>query len=187
MLRRRMRFAAVLVVVVLALTGFSSGKGKSRGSSGGGGGGGGGCSSSKKSNGGYVGAGAGSGSDYDSDYDSDYGSGDDYNGSSSGSTADPYATSSDTVQARVVTCVRRASGKRKAVTYATVRVEAPTGTTGVYEIDVDFEDASGTVVDSADTEVTLESGESKTLRISMDFPKQVTRVRACEARATARG
>ncbi|MFE4831411.1 hypothetical protein [Streptomyces sp. NPDC056672] len=180
MLRRRMRFAAVLVVVVLALTGFSSGKGKSKGSSGGGGGGGG-CSSSKKSNGGYVGAGAGAGSG--SDYDSD----DDYNGSSSGSTADPYATSSDTVQARVVTCVRKASGKRKAVTYATVRVEAPTGTTGVYEIDVDFEDASGTVVDSADTEVTLESGESKTLRISMDFPKQVTRVRACEARATARG
>ncbi|MFE4175037.1 hypothetical protein ACFRR7_23810 [Streptomyces sp. NPDC056909] len=180
MLRRRMRFAAVLVVVVLALTGFSSGKGKSKGSSGGGGGGGG-CSSSKKSNGGYVGAGSGS------DYDSDYGSGDDYNGSSGGSTADPYATSSDTVQARVVTCVRKASGKRKAVTYATVRVEAPTGTTGVYEIDVDFEDASGTVVDSADTEVTLESGESKTLRISMDFPKQVTRVRACEARATTAG
>ncbi|MEV7678620.1 hypothetical protein AB0O64_08685 [Streptomyces sp. NPDC088341] len=182
MLRRRMRFAAVLVVVVLALTGFSSGKGKSKGSSGGGGGGGGGgCSSSKKSNGGYVGAGAGS------DYDSDYDSGDDYNGSSSGSTADPYATSSDTVRARVVTCVRKASGKRKAVTYATVRVEAPTGTTGVYEIDVDFKDASGTVVDSADTEVTLESGESKTLRIAMDFPKQVTRVRACEARATAAG
>ncbi|MEV0034624.1 hypothetical protein [Streptomyces sp. NPDC050804] len=181
MLRRRMRFAAVLVVVVLALTGFSSGKGKSKGSSGGGGGGGG-CSSSKKSNGGYVGAGAGSGSDYDSDYDSNDG----YNGSSSGSTADPYATS-DTVQARVITCVRKASGKRKAVTYATVRVEAPTGTTGVYEIDVDFKDASGTVVDSADTEVTLESGESKTLRISMDFPKQVTRVRACEARATTTG
>ncbi|MFE1957326.1 hypothetical protein [Streptomyces sp. NPDC059479] len=179
-----MKFAAVLVVVMLALTGFSSGKGsgsgkgRSKGSSSGGGGGG--CSSSKKSNGGYVGAGTSSGSDYDSD--DDYGS-----GSSSGSTANPYATSttSGTVQARIVTCVRKASGKRKAVTYATVRVETPSGTTGLYEIDVDFKDASGTVVDNADTEVTLESGESETLRISMDSPKQITRVRTCEARATA--
>ncbi|MFD7894138.1 hypothetical protein [Streptomyces sp. NPDC059743] len=178
-----MKFAAVLVVVMLALTGFSSGKGsgsgkgKSKGSSSSGGGG---CSSSKKSNGGYVGAGTSSGSDYDSD--DDYGS-----GSSSGSTANPYATSttSGTVQARIVTCVRKASGKRKAVTYATVRVETPSGTTGLYEIDVDFKDASGTVVDNADTEVTLESGESETLRIPMDSPKQITRVRTCEARATA--
>ncbi|MYZ35941.1 MULTISPECIES: hypothetical protein [unclassified Streptomyces] len=180
MLRRHMKFAAVLVVVVLALTGFSSGKGsgkgKSKGSSSSGGGG---CSSSKKSNGGY--AGAGSGSHYDDD--DDYGS-----GSSSGSTADPYATSttSGTVQARIVTCVRKASGKRKAVTYATVRVDTPSGTTGLYEIDVDFKDASGTVVDNADTEVTLESGESRTLRVTMDSPKQVSRVRTCEARATAR-
>ncbi|WP_245703946.1 hypothetical protein [Streptomyces lushanensis] len=173
-----MRFAAVLVVVTLALTGFSSGKGSGKGKSKGSGGGGGGCSSPKKSNGGYAGAGVGS--DHDSDDDYAY-------GSSGGSTASPYATSttSGTVQARIVTCVRRASGKRKAVTYATVRVETPSGTAGLYEIDVDFKDASGTVVDSADTEVTLESGDSTTLRVPMDSPNQVTRVRTCEARATA--
>ncbi|MFF3754599.1 hypothetical protein ACFYYH_29830 [Streptomyces sp. NPDC002018] len=186
MLRRRLRFAAVLVVVVMALTGFSSGKGKSKGSSGGGGGGGG-CSSSKKSNAGY----AGTGSDDDSDYDSNYGSDDGSYGSSGGSQSDPYPTgptatvTSDGVQVRVVTCVRKASGKRKAVTYATVRVEAAPGVTGVHEIEVDFKDASGRIVDSADAEATLSDGQATTVRVPMDFPKRVTRVRACEARAVA--
>ncbi|MFD3915615.1 hypothetical protein [Streptomyces sp. NPDC058603] len=183
MMRRRLKIAAVLVVVVLALTGFSSstgGKsGKSRGSSGGsGGGGGGGCSNSKKSNGSY----SGSHADDDSDYGSDYGSDDDY-GSSGSSYGDPTpaATATDGPEARVVTCVRKAKGKRKAVTYATVRVTAESGLTDTYEVDVRFEDASGSVVDFGDANVELEGGETTTVRVPMDSPKQVSRVRECVA------
>ncbi|MEU0281729.1 hypothetical protein [Streptomyces sp. NPDC006195] len=179
MMRRRLKIAAVLVVVVLALTGFSSstgGKsGKSRGSSGGsGGGGGGGCSNSKKSNGSYSGSHA--------DDDSDYGSDDDY-GSSGSSYGDPTpaATATDGPEARVVTCVRKAKGKRKAVTYATVRVTADSGLTDTYEVDVRFEDASGSVVDFGDANVELEGGETTTVRVPMDSPKQVSRVRECVA------
>ncbi|MFE4371443.1 hypothetical protein ACFRMN_24990 [Streptomyces sp. NPDC056835] len=173
MIRRRLKIAAVLVVVVLALTGFSSstgGKGgksgKSRGSSGGGG-----CSNSKKSNGSY------SGSRYDSD--------DDY-GSSGNSYDDPTPTATATAgaEARIVTCVSRAKGKRKAVTYATVRVSAGPGLADTYEVDVTFEDASGSVVDFGDTTVELEGGETTTVRVPMDSPRQISRVRKCEATVT---
>lgn len=171
LMRRRLKLAVVLVAVVLALTGFSSstggksGKsGKSKGSSSGGG-----CSSSKKSNGSY------------SNHDSD----DDY-GSSGSSYNDPTPTPTATsgVQAWIVTCVSKASGKRKAVTYATVRVEAEAGLLDTYEVDVTFKDASGSVVDFGDTKIELEGGETKTVRVSMDSPRQVSRVRKCEAVAT---
>ncbi|MFD7119560.1 hypothetical protein [Streptomyces sp. NPDC056730] len=178
-MRRRLKIAAVLVVVVLALTGFSSSSGgksgKSRGSSGGSGsGGGGGCSNSKKSNGSYAGSNAND--------DSDYGSDDDY-GSSGSSYGDPTptATATDGWEARVVSCVRKAKGKRKAVTYASVRVTVDPGPTDSYEVDVRFEDASGSVVDFGDTEVELEGGETATVKVPMDSPKQVSRVRKCVA------
>ncbi|WP_327236120.1 hypothetical protein OG349_21350 [Streptomyces sp. NBC_01317] len=177
MIRRRLKFAAVLVAVVLALTGFSSGHGSKSGKSKGSGGGGGGCSNSKKSNGSSY---NGSDSDYDSDSgtDADYSSGDSY---TSAPTAG--ATSGSDVVAEVVTCVRKAKGKRKAVTYATVRVQAPTGTTATYEVDVDFRGATGAVLDNADTEVTLDSGESTTVRVRMESPKVVRNVTDCAATA----
>uniref|UniRef100_UPI000625CE4E hypothetical protein n=1 Tax=Streptomyces odonnellii TaxID=1417980 RepID=UPI000625CE4E len=137
------------------------------------GGGGGGCSSSKKKNNGYV----GSGSDYDSD--------DDYSTSSGGSsTSGSTASSAHGVRVTMVACARRASGKRKAVTYASVMVTTDPGVSGTYEVEVDFKDAAGGVVDSADTEVTLTSGDTQTLRVPMDFPNQVSKVRTCEPRVT---
>ncbi|MER8000630.1 hypothetical protein [Streptomyces sp. NPDC095613] len=185
MMRRRLKFAAVLVAVVLALTGFSSAahgksKGRGSGSSSSGGGsdsGGGGCSSSMKSNGSY----SGSHRDYDDDDDDDY-------GSSGGSyTAEPTPAATSEVQAWIVSCVSTAKGKRKAVTYATVTVEAPTsaGLTDTYDVDVVFRDASGSLVDTGDTEVALAGGESKTVKVRMDSPRQVSRVRKCEASAEA--
>ncbi|MYV53058.1 hypothetical protein [Streptomyces sp. SID3212] len=177
MIRRRLKLAAVLVAVVLALTGFSSGHGSKSGKSKGSGGGGGGCSNSKKSNGSYGGSGSG---DSDSDYDSeaDYTSGDSYTGAPTAG-----ATSGSDVVAEVVTCVRKARGKRKAVTYATVRVQAPAGPTATYEVDVDFRGASGAVLDNADTEVTLDSGESTTVRVRMESPGVIRNVKDCEATA----
>ena len=186
MIRRRLKFAAVLVVVVMALTGFSSSKSKGRSGSSRSGGSsgsdsGGGCSSSKKSNGSYSGPHSSSRHD-EADDDDDYSS----SGDSYTEDPAPTATSSGGVQARIVTCVRKAKGKRKAVTYATVRVEVPPGigATDYYDVDVTFKDASGSVVDSGDTEVSLTDGESRTLRVAMDSPRQVARVRTCVASAT---
>ncbi|MFJ5225337.1 hypothetical protein [Streptomyces sp. NPDC088400] len=185
MIRRRMKFAAVLIVVVMALTGFSSSKGKGRSGSGSSGrsgssgsDSGGGCSSSDKSNGSY----SGSHSRYDDDDDDDYSS----SGDSYTEDPAPTATSTGGVQAQIVTCVRKAKGKRKAVTYATVRVEVPPGigATDYYDVDVTFKDASGSVVDTGDTTVSLTDGETKTLRVAMDSPRQVARVRKCVASAT---
>lgn len=182
---------AVLVVVVLALTGFqpaasggrgSRGHGKSGGSSSGGSGGGGGCSSPRQGNGGsHSGSGSGSGISGQHRDDSTDSSG---SGSSSGPVTDD-----DGVRAEVVSCVRKAQGKRKAVTYATVRVvadeDSPASET--YDIDVTFKDAAGAYVDYGDAEVTLAGGETRTVRVPMDTPRKVTRVRQCAATATVEG
>ncbi|MBT2391048.1 hypothetical protein J7E87_16835 [Streptomyces sp. ISL-1] len=175
MVRRRLKLAAVLVVVVLALTGFSSssggkggkgGKSGSKGSSGGGGG----CSSSKKSNSGYR--------DYDDD---DY-------GSSSGSdsyTGDPTPTATDSgpAEAYVVDCVKKGRGSRRADTAATVKVVSGSTVAHLYEVDVVFLDAVGEVVDRGYTKVSLDAGETETVKVRMQSPKKVSRVKKCEADA----
>ncbi|MFE3514678.1 hypothetical protein [Streptomyces sp. NPDC059166] len=174
MMRRQMRFAAVLVVVVLALTGFStsshggrSGKsGKSRSSSGGGG-----CSNSKKSNNGY----------HDYDHDDDY---DSSSGSSGGSTyesATPSPTASDAPAVRVVRCAQPRKGKRKAVTYSTVEVRSTAAVEHTYEVDVTFVDAKGLTVDTGDVSVDLDSGETRMVTVKMDSPGLVSRVKRCTA------
>ncbi|WP_329064913.1 hypothetical protein [Streptomyces sp. NBC_01429] len=176
----------MLVTVVLALTGFSSSsKSRSRGSShgGSGSGGGSGCSSPERGNGSSSSSSSGSsgsGSGYHSGSGTRHDSDDDHDDtSSSGSTS-----TADGVEARIVTCVRKARGKRKAVTYATVRVEAGRASTETYDIDVTFTDAAGSYVDFGDAEVTLDSGETRTVRVPMDTPREVTRVRKCEVDAT---
>ncbi|MEV4965850.1 hypothetical protein AB0886_29935 [Streptomyces sp. NPDC024062] len=176
MVRRQMRFAAVLVVVVLALTGFStsshggkSGKsGKSRSS----GGSGGGCSSSKKSNNGYR------------DYDDD-----DYDSSSGGSTygsATPSATASDAPGLRVVRCAQPKKGKRKANTSSSIEITSTAAGTHVYEIDVTFVDAKGLTVDTGETEVEVDGGDSRTVAVRMDSPRSVSRVKRCLVTAELR-
>ncbi|MEU2486754.1 hypothetical protein ABZ593_19365 [Streptomyces sp. NPDC012617] len=173
MVRRQMRFAAVLVVVVLALTGFSTsshgGKsGKSRSS----GGSGGGCSSSKKSNNGYR------------DYDDD-----DYDSSSGGSTygsATPSPTASDAPGLRVVRCAQPKKGKRKANTSSSIEITSTATGTHVYEIDVTFVDAKGLTVDTGETEVEVDGGDSRTVAVRMDSPRSVSRVKRCLVTAELR-
>ncbi|MFI8438834.1 hypothetical protein ACIGJO_34915 [Streptomyces sp. NPDC079020] len=180
MMRRRMRFAAVLVVVVLALTGFStSSSGKSRSgksSSGKSSGSGGGCSNSKKSNGGYH------------DYDND-----DYDSSSSGSsggtdygTPTPTATTSDVPEVRVVRCAQPRKGKRKAVTSSLVELKSMALGSQTYEVEVTFLDALGNTVDSAETTATLDHGFVKDLVVRMDNPRKVSKVKRCRVTAELR-
>lgn len=174
MMRRQMRFAAVLVVVVLALTGFStsshggkSGKSRSSGS------GGGGCSNSKKSNGGYR------------DYDDD----DDYDSSSGGSTyesATPSPTASDAPVVRVIRCAQPKRGKRRAVTSSTVEIRSTATTEHTYEVDVTFVDAKGLTVDTGEATVDLAHGDTATVTVKMDSPRLVSRVKRCMVSAELR-
>ncbi|MFJ8882932.1 hypothetical protein ACIRJR_05925 [Streptomyces sp. NPDC102402] len=177
MMRRQMRFAAVLVVVVLALTGFSTsshgGKsGKSRSS---GGSGGGGCSSSKKSNNGYR--------DYDDD---DYDSSSSSSGGSTYESATPGPTASDAPVVRVVRCAQPKKGKRRAVTSSTVEIRSTATTEHTYEVDVTFVDAKGLTVDTGEATVDLANGDTATVTVKMDSPRLVSRVKRCTVSAELR-
>ncbi|MGW5420894.1 hypothetical protein [Streptomyces sp. NPDC003943] len=194
MVRTRLKLAATLTVVVLALTGFqtgssgghgsggksssgksSSGKSSSRsGKSKSSGGGGGGCSSSKKKN-----------NDYD-DYDDDY----DNSGSSGGSddsTATPSPSLSPSAEAfaDVVDCVKPAQPKRKgkparrADTTATVKITSEEFDTRTFRVVVAFVDASYKEVDRADAVVTVGSRGTKTFELAMRNPTAVGRVKRC--------
>ncbi|MCG7528018.1 hypothetical protein MHW47_26705 [Streptomyces sp. OfavH-34-F] len=174
MRRQHVKLTVVLVAVVLALTGFSSGshggkgKSKSRSSSGGGGG----CSNSKKSNGTY----------HDTDSDTDYGS----SSGSSGSTytdPTPAPTATDAPRVYVFRCAQPARGKRKAYTASTVRLTAVTSGTHTYEVDVSFLDAMGNLVDTGEATVEADGGETKTVSVRMDSPRTVSRVKKCRVTA----
>ncbi|WP_435969536.1 hypothetical protein [Streptomyces sp. Qhu_M48] len=185
MVRTRLKMAATLTVVVLALTGFQTGHGSSSSSGGGSGksksrsgdSDGGGCSSSKKSN-----------DDYEDHDDSSGGSG---GGSGGGvtetATAAPSVTSSTApVEVVVVDCVEPGQRKRKgkparsADTTATVEVTPRDWRVrGTYEIVVAFEDAKGATVDARAVEVTMADGETQTVDVPMRNPKAVDRVKDC--------
>ncbi|MFD4945804.1 hypothetical protein ACFVYE_30645 [Streptomyces sp. NPDC058239] len=177
MMRQHIKLSAVLVVVVLALTGFStsshggrSGKSKSGGSSSSGGG----CSNSKKSNGSY----------HDSDYDdNDYDSSSSSSGNTGYETPTPSATASDAPQAYVFRCAQPRKGKRKAVTTSTVRLTANAVGSHTYEVDVTFLDARGNTVDTGEASVDVEGGETKTVSVRMDSPRKVSRVKKCRVEA----
>ncbi|MEW2070806.1 hypothetical protein [Streptomyces sp. NPDC007346] len=173
MMRRQMKLAAVLVVVVLALTGFSTstsgGKGsKSKGS----GSSGGGCSNSKKSNSGYR------HTDYDDD---DYG--DNSSSGSSGSYGTPTPTASDDPAVRVIRCTQPGKGKRKAVTASVIELRSNDTRSHTYEVDVTFLDARGNTVDTAETTTTLDAGDVRNLTVRMESPRRVSEVKRCEVTA----
>ncbi|MEV5159288.1 MULTISPECIES: hypothetical protein [unclassified Streptomyces] len=170
MMRRQMRFAAVLVVVVLALTGFStsshggkSGKSRSKSSSSGGG-----CSNSKKSNGSYH--------RYDDD---DYDSSSSSSGGSTYESATPGPTASGAPVVRVIRCAQPKKGKRKAVTSSTVQIRSTASVEQTYEVDVTFQDAKGLTVDTGEATVDLTYGETETVAVKMDSPRLVSRVKRC--------
>ncbi|MFE9043151.1 hypothetical protein ACFY9F_29415 [Streptomyces sp. NPDC012421] len=176
--RTRLKMAATLTVVVLALTGFQTssggkgGSGKSKSKSSGGG-----CSSDKKDNDDYQGSGS----------NGDGGSGGEY-------TAEPTATATATygpgVDVLVVDCVKPAQKKRKgkparkADTTATLRIvnEGLYSTTETRRVTLEFRNAAGSVVDTAETTVTVEGGQRKDFEVKMAKPRLVDKVRTCVIR-----
>ncbi|MEV5902918.1 hypothetical protein OG613_20790 [Streptomyces sp. NBC_00015] len=168
---RKLRFAAVAVCVVLALTGFSTSKGHGRSH----GGGGGGCSSSDQnhdsssSTSGSTSSGS-SGSTYhdyddDDDYTDDtYGDG----GSSSTSTAQQDAT------VELVDCATPSEA------YATVEVTNPNATGGYFTVTVDFLDAGSRRVEQRSTDEYVAGNDSSTVQVDLSSPGVAAKVDHCE-------
>lgn len=153
---RRVRLTAVLVGVVLALTGFSStgGSGKSKSKSSGGG-----CSSSKSKS---------------KTKTKSYGS---TGGSGSGSTATATATATPTpsrplAHAEVVTCAGPSVAK------ATVKVTSDAAAGYTFRVPLVFEGASGRV-DSGSVDLALKAGESRTVDLPMTSAAKAGEVRRC--------
>ncbi|WP_328901666.1 MULTISPECIES: hypothetical protein [unclassified Streptomyces] len=175
MKRQHVKLTVVLVAVVLALTGFSTGShgsksrsGKSRSSHSSSGGG---CSNSKKSNGTY--------------HDTD--SGTRYNrtsGGTSGTTrTSPTPTATAAPKAYVFRCATPAKGAVKAVTTSTVRLTATASGSHTYNVDVTFLDASGIAIDTGRATAKASRGETKTVSVRMDHPDKVTQVTKCTVTA----
>ncbi|MFD3536272.1 hypothetical protein [Streptomyces sp. NPDC058664] len=172
MVRTRLKLAATLTVVVLALTGFHTGHGSS---------GGGGKSKSGKSR---------SDDDSGGGCSSDEKSNDDYSGSgdAGGETAyapTPTAASTAEVVTAVVDCVdpaqkkRKGKPARKADVTATVKVRSTAATEKTFRIVVVFKGASGGAVDHVTTEVTVEPGGTETVEVEMVHPENVDQVKEC--------
>ncbi|MFE5731433.1 hypothetical protein ACFQ7A_11100 [Streptomyces sp. NPDC056528] len=181
MVRTRVKLAATLTVVMLALTGFHTGKG------GHGSGGGSGKSKSGKSRS------HSSSSDSDSD-DDDSGGGcsssekgnDDYGSNDAAATPSPLPTATGAaVEVVVVDCVKPARRKGKgrpargADTTATLEVTSHAGVEKTYRVTLEFKGAAGDAVDSAEALVTVGAHEEKTFEVAMKHPKTVDRVRDC--------
>ncbi|MGA4858095.1 hypothetical protein ACPCAB_15755 [Streptomyces koyangensis] len=178
---RHLRFGAVLIVVVLALTGFSTGsssgksgsKSKSRSSSSSGGG----CSSSKKDND------TSRGSGYRGGYRDTHQ--DDTSSSSGGSSS---STTTDQVTVTVVDCAGPGRTKRaKADTTAALRVTSnATADDLSVSLALHFENAAGSTLDSPTTNLRLSPGETRTVTVRMTNPRKAAQVRDCEVdRVTA--
>ncbi|WP_345008988.1 hypothetical protein [Streptomyces shaanxiensis] len=168
-----LKLTAVSVLVVMALTGFSS-KGRGHGGSDGdsSGGGGGGCSSSSQDHDSTSSSGGTSGSTYD-DYDDD-----DYAGTSGGSgDYSPTPTSSPAQDATVelVTCtsVRQP--------YATVTVTNPNAESEFFTVTVDFLDAENRRVERGTKNVFVGGNQMERVEVDLPSPDLVAKVDHCQA------
>ncbi|MFJ3232387.1 hypothetical protein [Streptomyces sp. NPDC086787] len=178
---RTLKFTAVSALVVLSLTGFTSGRGHGHGHSGGGGGG---CSSSgqdhdaSSSGGGaykdddHGGSGGGSGS-YRDPYDDtdDYGS-----GSSGGGTSAPAFADGT---AKLLSC---ATPKKP---YATVEVTNPNGTATRFDVTITFDDARGAEVASASEEAVVPANGRATVQLEVQGADRAARVARCDLEPVA--
>ncbi|MFE2095969.1 hypothetical protein [Streptomyces sp. PTD9-10] len=160
---RTIRFTAVLMFVVLALTGFSSGHGRSRGhhyksghSSGGGG-----CSSSHQDH-----------DDEDNDsYDSSYSDSDDTSDGGGGSYLQDATV-------KLVSCATRKKP------YATVELTNPNGTGATFSVTVYYKDRRSKFIDYDDLDVTVPAHGMQTARIPFN-EAYFARLDHCEPQANA--
>ncbi|MFG3587984.1 hypothetical protein [Streptomyces sp. NPDC047990] len=186
---RRLKFTAVSATVVLALTGFSTGRhGHSRHS---GGGSGGGCSSSRQdhdgssstSGGGSYGGGSSGGSSYGSG-STDDGTGGTYRSRPTRrSTPTSSAGGGRALQSGTATLVSCASEKAP---YATVEVRNPNGRAGGFVVSVAFKDRADVTVVGGSGRVRVSANGRATVRVPVGSAGLAGSVDHCrvEPRAT---
>ncbi|WP_149548712.1 hypothetical protein [Streptomyces marokkonensis] len=160
-----LKLTAVSALVVLTLTGFSTGRGHGGNS---GDGGGGGCSSSDQN---HDSSGTG-GSHRDYDDDDDYGdTGAGSGGSSSGTSA---SSSLQDATVELLTCAS------KKTPYATVEVTNPNTVAGTFTVTVTFENGTGGMLASRTQTVDVPAGDTATARVDAGDGADVTRVAECD-------
>ncbi|MEV0693284.1 hypothetical protein [Streptomyces sp. NPDC050388] len=170
-----LKLTAVAALVVLTLTGFSTGRGHGRG----GGDDGGGCSSSSQNHDSSSRSGGGSHRDYDDDdYDDDYYYDDhDDADAGGGSTGGSSGGSSPSLRDATVELLSCAS---KTVPYATVRVTNPNAVDGVFTVTVAFRDRAGRTVASPAQRVSVAADGTATARVKVaGDPERAARVSTC--------
>ncbi|MFE6826999.1 hypothetical protein [Streptomyces sp. NPDC057690] len=165
---QKLRFAAVAVFVVLALTGFSTSKGHGRSSHSGGGGGG--CSSSSQNHDSSSSSGGTSGSTYH-DYDDD----DDYTDDTSGGGSSSTSATLRDATVELIDCATPSEP------YATVEVTNPNATGGYFTVTVDFLDAGSRRVEQRSTDEYVGGNDSTTVQVDLSAPGVAAKVDHCEA------
>ncbi|KUN80102.1 hypothetical protein [Streptomyces griseoruber] len=152
----KFRFAAVSVLVVLALTGFSTGKSRHHSSHGDSdGSGGGGCSSSSQ----------------------------DHDGSSS--TSGGSGSGSTTVQDMQAAEVELLDCATKTEPYATVRVFNPNSGGATFTVTVDFLDADSHRVEERTASEYVAGNDTTTVRVALSDPALTAKIDHCEPEAYA--
>ncbi|MFI8303835.1 hypothetical protein ACIF80_10325 [Streptomyces sp. NPDC085927] len=166
-----LRLTAVATLVVLALTGFSTGRGHGGGS----GGDGGGCSSSSQNQGSSSTSGGGSHHDDDDDDSYDY---DDAGGGGTGGSTGSSGSVSASLQDATTELLSCASDKAR---YATVRVTNPNTVDGVFLVTVAFEDPTGDTLSTRSQQVAVIADGTVTTRVEVGGSgKRASRISVCD-------
>ncbi|MGQ4361857.1 hypothetical protein [Streptomyces sp. SAS_272] len=169
---RTLRFTGVAVLVVLALTGFSTSRGHGHSSGHGSGhGSGGGCSSSSQDHdsSSSTSSGGTSGSRYH-DYDDD----DDYTGGTSGGSGS--SSPSTTLHEATVKLLSCASPSRP---YATVEMTNPRATGARFTVTVVFFDADSARLERQSAQQYVAGYETTTVRVDLSGAGTAARVHHC--------
>ncbi|CAL9490600.1 hypothetical protein SUDANB176_03239 [Streptomyces sp. enrichment culture] len=163
-------------LVVLTLTGFSTGRGHGGGD---GDGGGGGCSSSGQNHDSSSGSGSGSHQD-DDDYDYD-GPGVDGSDSGSGSGSGGNQSSLEAATVELISCATEETPQ------ATVEVTNPNAVEGTFTVTVDFLDTDGVRVTSGDEQIAVPANGTATVQVPVGDSEQVPQITDCDLDPLAPG
>ncbi|WP_437034552.1 hypothetical protein [Streptomyces sp. enrichment culture] len=160
-------------LVVLTLTGFSTGRGHGGGS--GDGGGGGGCSSSSQNHDSSSGSGSGSHGDDDHDYDYDY----DYDDAAAGGSGSGSGSGGGNQSSLEDATVELISCADEKAPYATVEVTNPNAVGGTFTVTVDFLDTEGGQVTSGHEQIAVPANGTATVQVPVDHSEYVARITDC--------
>ncbi|WP_028960679.1 hypothetical protein [Streptomyces sp. UNC401CLCol] len=165
---KTLKLTAVSALVVLTLTGFSTGRGHGGSSGHHDGDSGGGCSSSSQN---HDSSSGGSHRDYDDDDYDDY---DDDYGSSGGPGGSEASMSPDAATVTLVECASEQTP------YATVEVTNDDTVDGTFSVTVVFNDAAGEELTRGTEEVLVPAGETTTAEVPVDDETSLPQIDECE-------